>query len=100
MVSLMEAEKSYDSLPNFTAIDAMQIMGIGRNQYIELVNQHRTDRRFFRRTRSIKEILPSKPLAKDNIEPWYLICCGCVLEDDIRVFDFALIFPLIIFYNF
>ena len=102
-------EKSYDSLPNFTAIDAMHILGIGRNQYIDLVNQNRTNRKFFRRTKTVREILPSKPIGM-ALEPWlllfkifkslkiynyaqisinfwsrYLVCYGCVLEDDIRV---------------
>lgn len=36
---MIVAEKSYDSLPNFTAADAMRLLGIGRNQYIELMNQ-------------------------------------------------------------
>lgn len=36
---MINAEKSYDSLPNFTAADAMRLLGIGRNQYIDLMNQ-------------------------------------------------------------
>lgn len=38
---MLNAEKSYDSLPNFTAADAMRLLGIGRNQYIDLMNQNR-----------------------------------------------------------
>lgn len=29
MVDVMQAEKSYDAIPNFTAVDAMRILGIG-----------------------------------------------------------------------
>ena len=36
---MINSEKSYDSLPNFTAADAMRLLGIGRNQYIDLMNQ-------------------------------------------------------------
>ena len=42
---MISAEKSYDSLPNFTAADAMRLLGIGRNQYIELMNQVNLRRR-------------------------------------------------------
>lgn len=85
----MLAEKSYDSLPNFTAVDAMKILGVGRNQYIDLMNQNRSNRKLFRRGRSLKEILPQKPVNNYAIEPWYLLCYGCILENDIkvRIFD-------------
>ena len=32
---------SYDALPNFTAADCLRLLGIGRNQYIDLMNQCR-----------------------------------------------------------
>ena len=60
MADIMLGEKSYDSLPNFTAADCkpllvatgqphpltsphagLRLMGIGRNQYIDLMNQYR-----------------------------------------------------------
>uniref|UniRef100_A0A915Q1R1 Protein FAM91A1 n=1 Tax=Setaria digitata TaxID=48799 RepID=A0A915Q1R1_9BILA len=79
MVNLMNAEKSYDSLPNFTAADAVRLLGIGRNQYIELMNQNRCNRKLFRRSKSLRELLPAKPVAV-NIEPWWLIAPGSILE--------------------
>lgn len=81
----MQAEKSYDSLPNFTAADAMRISGIGRNQYIDLMNLNRATKKLFRRSKSIKESLPQKPANSFCIEPWYLLCYGCILENDIKV---------------
>uniref|UniRef100_A0A7N8X7Z9 Family with sequence similarity 91 member A1 n=1 Tax=Mastacembelus armatus TaxID=205130 RepID=A0A7N8X7Z9_9TELE len=39
MEDIMNSEKSYDSLPNFTAADCLRLLGIGRNQYIDLMNQ-------------------------------------------------------------
>lgn len=62
MSTIMQNEKSYDSLPNFTAADCeswitvvietitwlhgmhagLRLMGIGRNQYIDLMNQYRS----------------------------------------------------------
>lgn len=80
----MEAEKSYDSLPNFTAADGVRLLGIGRNQYIDLMNQSRSSRRLFRRNKNVRELLPTHPV-NFHIEPWFLIIDGCILETDIRV---------------
>lgn len=35
-------EKSYDILPNFTAADVNRFLGIGRNQYIDIMNKVRS----------------------------------------------------------
>lgn len=80
----MNAEKSYDALPNFAAADAMRLLGIGRNQYIELMNQNRCNRKLFRRNRSLRELLPAKPVTV-LIEPWWLLCPGSILESDVKV---------------
>lgn len=84
MVDIMEAEKSYDSLPNFTAADVVRLLGIGRNQYIDLMNQSRSSRRLFRRVKNIRELLPIRPV-DFSIEPWYLLCDGCIVESDVKV---------------
>ncbi|KHN72546.1 Protein FAM91A1 [Toxocara canis] len=84
MIGLMNAEKSYDSLPNFAAADAMRLLGIGRNQYIDLMNQNRCNRKIFRRNRSIRELLPAKPVVVP-IEPWWLLCPGSILESDVKL---------------
>jgi hypothetical protein len=34
-------EKSYDTIPNFTAADGVRLLGIGRNQFIDIMNQCR-----------------------------------------------------------
>uniref|UniRef100_A0A0R3S6N3 Zinc finger and BTB domain-containing protein 14 n=1 Tax=Elaeophora elaphi TaxID=1147741 RepID=A0A0R3S6N3_9BILA len=86
MANLMNAEKSYDSLPNFTAADAMRLLGIGRNQYIELMNQNRCNRKIFRKSKSLRELLPAKPVAI-NIEPWWLIAPGSILESDVKLLN-------------
>jgi hypothetical protein len=38
LLSTTRLEKSYDVLPNFTAADIVRVMGIGRNQYLNLMN--------------------------------------------------------------
>ncbi|PIK42331.1 family with sequence similarity 91, member A1 [Apostichopus japonicus] len=44
MHNIMSSEKSYDSLPNFTAADCLRLLGIGRNQYIDIMNQCRSSK--------------------------------------------------------
>ena len=75
---IMGQEKSYDSLPNFTAVDCLRLLGIGRNQYIELMNKTRTKSKFgglasslFRK--SYKELLPTRPVSNLQILPWWVI---------------------------
>ena len=66
----MAQEKSYDSLPNFTAADCLRLIGIGRNQYIELMNSCRSNRRFGIFKKSARELLPTAPLESVPILPW------------------------------
>jgi hypothetical protein len=82
MYDMVQHEKSYDSLPNFTAADCLRLLGVGRNQYIDLMNQYRS-RKFFRR-RNIKDLLPGQPVKNVRMEPWWLVHVGYITEDDIR----------------
>lgn len=36
------AEQPYDSIPNFTAADALRLTGIGRNEFIDIMNKCRS----------------------------------------------------------
>jgi hypothetical protein len=49
----------------------LRLLGIGRNQYIDLMNQSRSGRKLFRK-RNAREFLPTKPVQKMVIEPWWL----------------------------
>ncbi|XP_037089725.1 protein FAM91A1-like [Pollicipes pollicipes] len=83
---IMEQERSYDSLPNFTAADCLRLLGIGRNQYIELMNQCRSGlkQRMAFRKRSVRPLLPAKPVPV-FIDPSWRVDVGLVMEDDIKV---------------
>ncbi|XP_033644653.1 protein FAM91A1-like, partial [Asterias rubens] len=93
MHGIMLGEKSYDSLPNFTAADCLRLLGIGRNQYIDIMNQCRSSKpslsrsgsfnKFFRR-RPIKDLLPAKPIDAVILEPWWIVQAGYITEDDIK----------------
>ncbi|XP_053322413.1 protein FAM91A1 [Spea bombifrons] len=83
MEDIMNSEKSYDSLPNFTAADCLRLLGIGRNQYIDLMNQCRSSKKFFRR-KTARDLLPVKPV-EITIEPWWVVQAGYITEDDIKM---------------
>ncbi|KAK3746262.1 hypothetical protein QZH41_016510 [Actinostola sp. cb2023] len=84
MQDIMQSERSYDSLPNFTAADCLRLLGIGRNQYIDLMNQCRSSKKFFRR-KPVKDLLPTKPVALKVLEHWWTVHIGYITEDDIRM---------------
>lgn len=87
MTQILEQEKSYDTLPNFTAADCLLLLGIGRNQYIDIMNELRsTHRRFLgiNVRRSARSLLPNKPDKSVPIEPWWLVNPGYITEDDVR----------------
>ncbi|KAL1132046.1 hypothetical protein AAG570_011654 [Ranatra chinensis] len=81
--NIMENERSYDSLPNFTAADCLRLLGIGRNEYIELMNQCRSGRKLFRR-KNVKDLLPIKPV-DIHIEPWWYVETGYIVEEDMKL---------------
>ncbi|XP_034247668.1 protein FAM91A1 isoform X2 [Thrips palmi] len=83
MGGIMEQERSYDSLPNFTAADCLRLLGIGRNEYIELMNQCRSGRKLFRR-KNVKDLLPPKPV-DITMESWWCVDVGYITEEDIKL---------------
>uniref|UniRef100_A0A6I8NLC8 Family with sequence similarity 91 member A1 n=1 Tax=Ornithorhynchus anatinus TaxID=9258 RepID=A0A6I8NLC8_ORNAN len=83
MEDIMNSEKSYDSLPNFTAADCLRLLGIGRNQYIDLMNQCRSSKKFFRR-KTARDLLPVKPV-EIAVEAWWVVQAGFITEDDIKI---------------
>ncbi|KAG7237810.1 hypothetical protein INR49_031823 [Caranx melampygus] len=61
----------------------LRLLGIGRNQYIDLMNQCRSSKKFFRR-KSARDLLPAKPV-EISVEPWWVAQTGYITEDDIRI---------------
>ncbi|XP_045452479.1 protein FAM91A1 [Melitaea cinxia] len=79
---LIEMEKSYDTMPNFTAADCLRLLGIGRNEYLELVAKARSLGRRGR-SRAIRCLLPRVPL-NIPMQPWWRVELGYVLEEDVK----------------
>uniref|UniRef100_A0A8B9RBL4 Protein FAM91A1 n=1 Tax=Astyanax mexicanus TaxID=7994 RepID=A0A8B9RBL4_ASTMX len=79
MEDIMNCEKSYDSLPNFTAADCKFCIC-----FILLDSQSSvSDQKFFRR-KSARDLLPAKPV-EISVEPWWVAQTGYITEDDIRI---------------
>ncbi|KAG5449380.1 Protein fam91a1 [Clonorchis sinensis] len=90
LIQLVRAERSYDSLPNFTAADCLRLLGIGRNQYIDIVNTYKSflttagpdeDNNLYE---ILYDILPCEPVAHIHFEPWYIVHVGAVLVEDME----------------
>ncbi|KAK8485968.1 hypothetical protein V6N11_009081 [Hibiscus sabdariffa] len=71
---VMKNEQPYDSIPNFSAADALRLTGIGRNEFIDIMNKCKSKKIMWKLNKSIaKELLPTQPV-DFPIEPWWGIC--------------------------
>ncbi|WCJ24791.1 Protein FAM91A1 [Euphorbia peplus] len=71
---VMKNEQPYDSIPNFSAADALRVTGIGRNEFIDIMNKCRSKKFMWKLNKSIaKELLPIQPV-EFAIEPWWGVC--------------------------
>ncbi len=87
MLNIMQRDESYDLLPNFTAADAVRLLGIGRNEYINAMNTSRTNRSFalFRKKETqLENLLPAQPV-DTVLQPWWLVNIGYVSEDHVKL---------------
>lgn len=67
----MKNEQPYDSIPNFTAADTLRLTGVGRNEFIDIMNKCRSKKLMWKLNKSIaKELLPTQPV-DFPIEPWW-----------------------------
>lgn len=63
------------------------MIGVGRNEYIELMNQSRGLRGKLFRKPQLLSLLPRLPIDV-HMEPWWRLDIGYVLENDIKVISF------------
>ncbi|XP_020103014.1 protein FAM91A1 isoform X1 [Ananas comosus] len=74
LFEVMKNEQPYDSIPNFSAADALRLTGIGRNEFIDIMNKCRSKKIMWKLNKSIaKELLPTQPV-DFSIEPWWGVC--------------------------
>uniref|UniRef100_A0A8C3XP51 FAM91 N-terminal domain-containing protein n=1 Tax=Chelydra serpentina TaxID=8475 RepID=A0A8C3XP51_CHESE len=77
---IMEVSLGTDLKQNMSCL---RLLGIGRNQYIDLMNQCRSSKKFFRR-KTARDLLPVKPV-EIAIEAWWVVQAGYITEDDIKI---------------
>ncbi|XP_059633312.1 uncharacterized protein LOC132276074 [Cornus florida] len=71
---VMKNEQPYDSIPNFSAADALRLTGVGRNEFIDIMNKCRSKKIMWKLNKSIaKELLPTQPV-DIVIDPWWGVC--------------------------
>lgn len=71
---VMKNEQPYDSIPNFSAADALRLTGIGRNEFIDIMNKCKSKKIMWKLNKSIaKELLPTQPV-DFTVEPWWGVC--------------------------
>ncbi|KAH8322790.1 hypothetical protein KR059_005934 [Drosophila kikkawai] len=83
---LLRSDKSYDTLPNFTAADCLRVLGIGRNEYLALISDlktHTPRSLIFGSRPNPLDFLPRFPV-RIHMEPWWRLDIGYVLEADIK----------------
>ncbi|XP_076924145.1 uncharacterized protein LOC143586489 [Bidens hawaiensis] len=74
LFEVMKNEQSYDRIPNFSAADALRLTGIGRNEFIDIMNKCRSKKIMWKLNKSIaRESLPTHPV-DITIEPWWGVC--------------------------
>ncbi|CAI5458032.1 unnamed protein product [Closterium sp. Yama58-4] len=105
LLDVMKQEKSYDTIPNFTAADALRETGIGRNQFIDIMNRARAKVRALMHSHPcschlalmhpcthalalailhpLKDMLPLDPVPFP-IQPWWLVCLVNLTADEYR----------------
>lgn len=84
--NLLSNDKSYDTLPNFTAVDCVRVLGIGRNEYLAVISEMKTNtvrHLFYTSKPNPMKFLPCFPVHV-RIEPWWSVEVGLVIESDIK----------------
>eukprot|EP00249_Psilotum_nudum_P019721 c27386_g1_i1 orf=411-3452(-) len=84
LYEVMKNERPYDTIPNFSAADALRLTGIGRNEFIDIMNKCRAKRLMWKLNRSIiKEMLPIQPV-DFPIESWWIVCVVNLTLEEFR----------------
>jgi hypothetical protein len=85
VTSVMTQELPYDTIPNFTACDCERWTGIGRNEYIDIMNQCKSKKIRWKlhRTGVVHKLLPTNPVwRKFRIFDFFQIHRGICAEEE------------------
>jgi hypothetical protein len=74
LASNMKDDAPYDAIPNFTAADALKVVGVGRNEYIAIMQQAKSKRLLWRVNKGlVRDLLPELP-KQQTPAPWWKVC--------------------------
>ncbi|EOD40120.1 hypothetical protein EMIHUDRAFT_454298 [Emiliania huxleyi CCMP1516] len=73
LFEMLRSERSYDTIPNFTAADAARLLRVGRNEFLHALNECRSKGWLWKRRRGlIMKQLPSAPPPDLPLEDWWV----------------------------
>lgn len=73
LLKVMASDRSYQSIPNFSAADALRVTGVGRNQFIDAMNKSRAggwSSLLKSKDKVLRSLLPQLPM-KIPLQPWW-----------------------------
>ena len=77
LFEMLRSERSYDTIPNFTAADAARLLRVGRNEFLHALNECRSKGWLWKRRRGlIMKQLPSAPPPDLPLEDWWVVCAS------------------------
>lgn len=74
LADTMKDDKAYDFIPNFTAADIANTVGIGRNQYIAIMQQAKSKMLWRVNKGIVRDLLPEIPQTTRPRQPWWRVC--------------------------
>ncbi|KAH8603957.1 putative FAM91 N terminus FAM91 C terminus [Trypanosoma vivax] len=84
VAELLKKECSYDTLPNFTAVDVLNCLAIGRNQYLDLLKEVKGTYRWFLHKGHVKEHLPAEMVQGVELMPFWQVVAVDVPSDVLK----------------
>jgi hypothetical protein len=74
LLKVMASDRSYQSIPNFSAADALRVTGVGRNQFIDAMNKFRgggIGAILKSKDKILRSLLPSSPI-RFPLQTWWI----------------------------
>jgi len=89
LASNMRDDAPYDAIPNFTAADVVKVVGVGRNEYIDIMQRAKSKKLLWRVNKGlVKDFLPELP-KQLNPAPWWRVCVVNLGEVEYRTMSQA-----------
>jgi hypothetical protein len=85
----MKTDAPYDAIPNFTAADIASVVGVGRNQYIAIMQQAKSKMLWRVNKGLVRDLLPELPQNTRLRHPWWRVCVVNLGEVEYRTMSRA-----------